>query len=254
MKILLIGDSWGIGVFSNINGSYGPTGQGVQSLLQDHGHQIVNISKAGGSNWLMIDRLEGRWNNSTKCTFGVGTDKPIKIDLQEFDSIIFLQTDIFRERHHYGKQYEHSTDTQFKILNDDFVEDLLDYKSIEDFVDHYFQELYEKLNTFNKKILCIGGWSKLHPSIANYSNLIPVCTSASKLLIPSLKEDTYISDPEWFLQLDANQNIMSKFGTELKELAIINADKINLIINEWNDVHPPFSGYTIIAETVLPYL
>ena len=70
----------------------------------------------------------------------------------------------------------------------------------------------------------------------------------------NLNKDTYISDPEWFLQLDANQKIMDKFGTELKELAIVNADKVNLIINEWHDVHPPFSGYAVIADTILPYL
>lgn len=254
MKILLIGDSWGIGVFSTIDGGYEPTGHGIHSVLQDHGHQVVNISKAGGSNWLMIDRIEGRWSTSAKCTFGVGTDNPIAIDLQEFDYVIFLQTDIFRERYYYGKQYEHSTNTQFKILDNAFVDSLLAYKSIDDFVDQYFQELYTKLNSFNKKILCIGGWSKLHPSVTNYANLIPVCTSAIKLLIPNLEEDTYISDPEWFLQLDTNQAIMTKFGTELKELAIINADKLNLIINEWNDVHPTFSGYTTIANNILPYL
>ena len=46
-----------MGVFKMINDQYGPTGEGIETLLKSYGHNVINISKAGGSNWLMVDRL-----------------------------------------------------------------------------------------------------------------------------------------------------------------------------------------------------
>jgi hypothetical protein len=254
MKILLAGDSWGIGVFETRNGEYGPIGQGIQTILEDLGHEVVNISRAGGSNWLMIERLQGQWNHSDRCMFGVNPADRKAFDLADIDYIIFLQTDIFRERHYYGKQFEHSTDTKHKILEQEFVDSLLKYSSIDEYANQYFTELYTALDALEKPILCIGGWSKLHPGIRQFSNLQPVLYSATQLLIPKLEHDAYLSDPEWFLQLDQNPKIVSKFGSELKELAIANAEKMEHVYSNWHEVHPNLAGYQRIVDCILPYL
>jgi hypothetical protein len=254
MKILLAGDSWGIGVFETRNGTYGPIGQGIQTILEGLGHTVTNISRAGGSNWLMVERLNGQWNKSDRCLFGVDPRDKKSFNLVDIDCVIFIQTDIFRERHYYGKQYEHSQDTKYKILEQEFVDSLLQYSSLQEFTNQYFTELYTALDNLHKPILCIGGWAKLHPTIRQFDNLIPVLYSATQLLIPKLEQDTYLSDPEWFLQLDQNTKIMDKFGSELKPLAIANSEKLDLIYQAWNEVHPNLFGYQTIVDRILPYL
>lgn len=254
MKILITGDSWGIGVYSITNDQYRASGLGIHTLLEQWGHEVINISCAGGSNWLMIDRLEGKWDNSDRCLFGVSPSYRPYFNLDEIDFIIFLQTDIFRERSYYGKQYPDSKNTDWKILEDKFVKTLVNFSSLEEFANQYFESLYTKLNSFGKKILCVGGWAKLYPTISNYSNLIPVLESATQYLIPKLTQDSYITDKEWFVQLSQTDFIMEKFGQEIKKMTIQNAEKLNLIVDNWQDVHPNFDGYTKIAECIKPYL
>ena len=253
MNILLAGDSWGIGVFTGEGDSYGPTGQGIHSILAAQGHTVTNISKGGGSNWLMMDRLDHQWKNTGRCIFGTD-DQEIAFDLDKIDYIVFLQTDIFRERHYYGKQYEDDVESRWKILESTFVDKLLTYKSIDAFITEYFTALYTKLNSYNKPVLCLGGWSQLHPSISNYSNLISVVPSATKLLIPEIITDGYISDPEWYMQLSSDSRFMNKFSTEFKSLAVQNADKLDLIYRTWNEVHPELTGYEVLAKKITNYL
>jgi hypothetical protein len=257
-NILIAGDSWGIGVFSGAGDTYGPTGKGIYTTLENFGHSIINISKGGGSNWLMVDRLEHRWNNTSRCLFGVNPQDKIQFNLNEVDYIVFLQTDIFRERHYYGKQYESDTNSRWKILEQAFVDNLLKFDTLDHFVNNYFDTFYTKLNSigkqYNKKILMIGGWSQLHPSIIDYPNLIPVVYSATKILIPELTEDCYLSDPEWYSQLANDSKFMQKFDNEFKQMTIINATKLDLIYRNWNEVHPNIQGYEILAKKISKYL
>jgi hypothetical protein len=256
-KILLAGDSWGIGVFSQTQGNYGPTGEGIHTVLQSLGHDVVNISKAGGANWLMMDRLNHNWNNDTRCFFGVDPEDRKDFNIDKIDYVVFLQTDIFREQYWYIKEHPDSVVVQKKWLSQDFVDSLLNFNSIQDFIDQYFESFYTELNNFahknNKKILCVGGWNKLHPSISHYNNLVPVITSACQFLVPDLKEDVFLSDPEWFVQLDDNPKIVEKFNTELKTLALQTVDKYNKLIVEWNDCHPKLGGYQKIALEIASF-
>lgn len=254
--ILIAGDSWGCGVFDPWGETgYEYTGLGIHTHLEALGYQVKNISKGGGSNWAIIDRLEGRWDGAGSVFFDK-TDKRDKFEWDSVDHIIFLQTDIFREHYYYSKQVPSDNDFKWKLLKTNFINSLLEYDSLESFIDDYFKDFYTKLNEIgeknNKKILMVGGWSQLHPSIVNYPNLIPAIYSATKLLIPQLKEDLYLSDPEWYDQLDNNEKIMAKFGTEVKQMTIKNAEKLELLYNIWRDVHPDLDGYKIIVDELLP--
>ena len=256
-KILLAGDSWGIGVFKNNNGDYGPTGEGIHTILASLGYNVINISKAGGANWLMVDRLNHKWNNQTRCYYGVDSQDKQDFKIDEITHIIFLKTYIFRENYWYIKETPESSVTQKKWLNQDFVDSLLNYDSIQNFIDSYFHSFYTELNNFgqkhNKKILCVGGWNKLHPSISNYSHLVPAITSACQFLVPELLEDVYLSDPEWFVQLDQNPEIVKKFNVELKTMAVQTSDKYFRLVTEWNDCHPAIEGYQKITEKLLSF-
>ena len=257
-NICIAGDSWGIGVFSGNGSDYGPTGQGIQTIFEESGHHVINISKAGGSNTLMIDRLKGQWGDTGRCLFGMETNHKIDLNYDTIDHIVFLQTDIFRERHYYGKQKPTDTNTNWKILEQEFVDSLIQFDSIDSIVDEYFKNFYGELNSMaqklNKKILLVGGWSQIHPSVDTYSYLIPAIQSATKLLIPELKQDCYLSDPEWYTQLDQNTQFMLKFNLEFKNLAIVNANKLKLIYSNWNEVHPDIIGYRRIVDAILPFL
>jgi hypothetical protein len=234
-NILIAGDSWGIGVFCGVGDNYGPTGEGIHSILESRGHAVTNISKGGGSNGLMIERLDTS-------------------ELFDVDYIIFLQTDIFREHHYYGKQYPDDVGSKWKILEQEFVDSLLDYDTLQDYINNYFINLYSALNSYNKQIIMVGGWSQLHPSIGNYENLIPAVHSATKLLIPELKQDGYLSDPEWFTQLDKEPKFMKKFDHEFKQMVVDNALKLDLIYRNWHEVHPDINGYRKITEEILAKL
>ena len=250
--ILIAGDSWGIGVFSGTGDNYGPVGIGIHSILQNYGHTVINISKGGGSNWLMMDRLDQKWYNTGSCILGA-TDPQIKFDLLTVDYIIFLQTDIFRERHYYVKQFPTDKETRWKMLEQEFVDSIQSYMTLDAYIDHYFTKLYNKLNSYGKPVLCVGGWCQLHPKINQYNNLIAAVSSATKLLIPELNCDTYLSDPEWYIQLANDSKFMEKFGNQFKPMSIQNADKLSLIYQHWNEVHPDIYGYQKIVDQLLPY-
>lgn len=257
--ILISGDSWGIGVFSGVGEEYGPIGQGIHTILSEAGHSIVNISQGGGSNWLQLDRMEGQWHHTGRSLYGTAIDAPIEFNFKDIDCIVFLQTDVFREKYLYIKEKPTDKYTQWKKLDDMFVAELISqYVTIQDYVDSYFKKMYSKLNqiaqTHNIKVFCVGGWSQLHPSISEYTNLIPTIHSATKLLIPELEEDGYLSDPEWFTQLACNDDFMRKFGLEFKEMTVKNARKLDLIYNTWHEVHPDIEGYRRITEEILAKL
>lgn len=255
-NILLAGDSWGVGVFSGSGEDYGPIGKGIHSILEDHGHIVINISKAGGSNLLMIDRMNNEWNNTGRTKFGHSHDDEIvDINWKTIDYIVFLQTDIFRENYTYVKENANDTRTTWKKLDNKFVESLLAYDSIDSFIDHYFDIFYKELNTlalkYQKTVLMLGCWSQLHNSIHNYSNLVPVVQSATKLLIPEIEEDVYLSDPEWYTELSDHNEFMRRFGGEFKEMTISANQKLEAIYKNWNEVHPNIDGYNTLTDLVL---
>lgn len=248
----MAGDSWGIGVYKLKDNEWTSTGQGIQSLLESYGHTVVNISKGGGSNWLMIDRLNDRWDNFSRCLYGVAPNERKEIRWNQIDHVVYLQTDIFRENFLYVEENGWQ-----KQLDANFITKLLEYNTLQQFIDEYFINFYTELNsigkTHNKKILCLGCWSKLHPSINSYSNLVNVVPSAVKLLLPQLDEDVYLSDPEWYDQLSRNSKFMEKFSREFKPLTILANNKLQLLYDNWHEVHPSLDGYSVLTDQIIKH-
>ena len=100
-NILLAGDSWGIGVFAGVGENYGPTGQGIQSILETQGYSVINISKAGISNENIINNISE--------------------NLQMVDHVIFLQTDIFRNNSYHGVK---GIEPSWRWLREEFISEL----------------------------------------------------------------------------------------------------------------------------------
>lgn len=229
MKILLAGDSWGIGVFQGSGENYRPTGEGIKTILEDqyNNFQVINVSKAGGNNIEILQRM-----------------KPM---LDVADKIIFIQTDPFREHSRW--------ENNFKVLQTSFIDSIVaDYDSLEEFFDSYYNRLYSRLDLIGKPVVCIGGWSKLHPCIEKYQNLIPAIPSASQAVIPHLEDDVYLSDFEWFPQLDAHTEFFQKFKQELRPIALASSRKFDLLCQQCGDCHPDLAGYRVLVEKISKYL
>ena len=181
-----------------------------------------------------------------------------QIEWDQINHLVFIQTDIFRDQAYYDKRYPTSATTQWKTLTKDFVNKLMTYNTIGDFIIDYFEKMYTALDQVgkdrNQKILCVGGWSKLHPIINDYSNLVPVVTSCPELLIPGFKKDTYMSDFEYWVTLSENDEFVNYFGDEFKQFAIDVNEKYKAVTDAFNDSHPTMDGYKLIAKEILPYI
>ncbi len=224
--ILLAGDSWGVGVYANVNNIYAPTGEGMQSLLVQSGYNVINISQAGDNNTAIVER--------------------IKTNIDCADFIVFLQTDIFRE-HSFHIQKDGAG---WRMLEESFIDQLITYPSLSAYYEQYFSTLYSQLNSLNKKIYCIGGWSALHPSILKFENLINLIPSATELIIPNTN-DVYVSDFEYFIQLNNNKDFMDKFDIEFKQLMLDSSKKFEVCCKYWNDVHPNIQGYQQLVNILI---
>jgi hypothetical protein len=54
--------------------------------------------------------------------------------------------------------------------------------------------------------------------------------------------------------MDSNQQLMQKFGNEIKQIALESSAKFNLCCQHWGDVHPNLLGYQQIVDVILPYI
>lgn len=229
-KILLAGDSWGVGTFLRSGESYKPTGIGLESILSEKGYRVTNVSQAGASNREIVDSI-------------------LDQDLNLFDIIIFLQTDPFRD--HQQVEIPEDNDSWKRALNQNFIDSLTEYNSLDMYFYDYFNRLYSELSSLNKPIICIGGHSVLHPCILEYKNLISEIPSVTQLLLGSNVDDCYINDKDWIDQLTYNPKFMKKFGNEFKDLVILLGNKTEEILKNWNDVHPTASGYSNLADNLV---
>jgi len=229
-KILLAGDSWGIGEFSGSGDSYKPTGVGLESILSEKGYYVTNVSQVGISNREIVDRI-------------------LDQNLNIFDIIIFLQTDPFRDH----QQVEIPKDNQSwkRDLNQNFIDSLTEYTSLDMYFYDYFNGLYSELSNLDKPIICIGGHSILHPCILEYKNLISEIPSVTQLLLGKNVDDCYINDKDWIDQLTHNPKFMKKFGNEFKDLVILLGNKTEEILKNWNDLHPTALGYSKLANNLV---
>jgi len=53
--------------------------------------------------------------------------------------------------------------------------------------------------------------------------------------------------------LDRDDRIMEKFGTEFKQMTVTNGEKLKLIYDNWQDVHPNLQGYGQIVDVLVKY-
>ena len=180
MKILIAGDSWALGEWTekDIPGAEGrkvfPDGilhPGIAEYLKNNSHDILNLGWPGGSNKHSVSRITS-----------------ILAEYDHPDIILFFQTDPFRDR-------RIGTEENYYYPKDFWLK----YSSVEEFLEHsdsLLQLTYKNLNDLNKKIYCIGGCSKLNLKlIKQYDNLIPLVESFIELCYPNFSApDVWLGD------------------------------------------------------------
>ena len=151
MRILISGDSWGCGEWGkDSNNKYKVLHRGLEDYLINDKHIVKNISVAGGSISDTIQNLK-------------------KNNINEYDFVIFFQTDPLRNLRPYHKIYE-----KFLSFND-----------IIKIQDEILDDSYNLLDNIGIKIYCIGGCSKINiDKIKNYNNLILVLPAITEFLLP----------------------------------------------------------------------
>lgn len=141
-KILIVGDSWGCGEWSNDIYPHRVTHLGLEYYLRKYGCKVSNLSEPGAANKRIVEILKEIVKiQKPDYIFWFQSD-PIR-DLRPYDQVTFPQS--ISELLHLGE----------RLLNKTYVE----------------------LNNLGCKIYCIGGVTKLHKSIDHYDNLIPLIDS-----------------------------------------------------------------------------
>lgn len=169
-KILIGGDSWGCGEWGHDGkNKHGVLHAGLEQYLVDDGFVVTNVSHGGFSNKDSIAEIV----KSLQCN--------------DYDHVIWFQSDPYRNLRPYD-----NFSTLFQNRNE-FIKLQIDL----------LNQSYDQLNQLNKKIICLGGCTKLDQSINAYSNLIPAVDSIIELLIPSFSApEFWLSD--WLSVLDSS--------------------------------------------------
>ena len=149
MKILIGGDSWGVGEWPQETNH-----RGIWQYFEEDGHEVVIKAIPGESNKTSISHM---------CNYVNGN----------YDYVFWFQSDPLRDLRPYD-------DFGNTIKNYD---DLITQSNI--ILDKNYKELNDRSNC---KIYCIGGCSKLNVElISKYKNLIPFIESLTELILVDYK-------------------------------------------------------------------
>lgn len=150
-KLIIAGDSWGCGEWGDDEDSnYTVLHKGLEQYFTDIGVEVENLSAGGISNRTVCFRLESFLKK-----------------YPNYDgNIIWFQTDSIRDYFPYNILKENIT-----------FENLLQYQ------DAGLKNTYTRLDALNRKILCLGGATKLNLDlISSYKNLQPTIPSIPEFI------------------------------------------------------------------------
>jgi hypothetical protein len=229
--ILIAGDSWSAGEWSNMNVQH----CGLAQYLNDYGHTVCNLGQPGGWNSLTAQHLESFL-------------KLNHFNLNQISHIIVFQTEWIRDLEHSSGSFMQDFDHTYRSLRDCTMS-------------RFYYKLSELGQNFNKKIYLIGGASDtiwLDNFSQEYPNVEIMCQSLTTLL---LSQTHRISDPVFSLYTRSHIKIINRLKT-----LYINKD-LDLLLNDidfgtrrlftldtnkelfWPDgIHPNRHGHRILFD------
>ena len=222
MKILIAGDSWAFGEWipnpSGVPLTEAILHTGINFYLEQEGHQIVNCAYPGGSNLHSFNRVK------------------YFLEQDKFDKIFWIQTDPFRDLRSTVEDHgSYKKDLYTKTFKE-FLEKH----------DRLLENVYNKFNTLNVQINCIGGCSRLNlDMLKNYQNLNPCIESVILLLYPNFDlPNIWISD---WLEIDPPKTLIDFLWIEEEKRNVLNTKKCAEYF--WPDGnHPNRKGHKIMFD------
>lgn len=240
MKILINGDSWGVGEWGlnyveNLVKDPklpGLTHRGLEHYFKEKGYEVFNISKGGESNLGSLEIFDNLEN-------------------KDFDFIFWFQTDFLRDDPQFTRAFP-----RVSLNKVNYSWDLINkHKKI------YYREFYSKLNSRNKTIYLLGGTNRIDVNmISNYKNLVPIIPCISEFLLPEINFDNDIRFGGWTVESYHEPNEVQKFvsnklSTEVLE-KIVETKEMDLkkTVPQFTELfwpdgkHPNRLGYKIIFD------
>jgi len=192
---------------------------GLQQFFTDIGYEVINLSIPGSSNKHTIQKIK----------------EFVTISNDEF-VILWIQTDALRDLRPYKN----------------FKETFQTYDQIIDWQRNQLYETYKELNSFKRKIICLGGVSKIHLDlIRDFNNLDPVIPSIIEWLIPNFTAAA-LNFSDWTDLIGRQFSI-----TDLDRL--VYAKKIQDAVYDYPDVfypdsvHPNLKAHKMIFDFLVKH-
>ena len=213
MKILIGGDSWGLGEWPQETNH-----RGIWQYFEEDGHEVVIKALPGQSNKTSISHM---------CNYVNGN----------YDYVFWFQSDPLRDLRPYD-------DFGNTIKNYD---DLITQSNI--ILDKNYKELNDRSNC---KIYCIGGCSKLNVElISEYKNLIPFIESLTELILVDYKHPE-IWHGDWINYVERLDESVIDFllPNKMKQDSLSEVDEYREYF--WPDgSHPNRYGHKVLYDFIL---
>ena len=213
MKILIGGDSWGVGEWPQETNH-----RGIWQYFEEGGHEVVIKAVPGESNKTSISHM---------CNYVNGN----------YDYVFWFQSDPLRDLRPYD-------DFGNTIKNYD---DLITQSNI--LLDKNYKELNDRSDC---KIYCIGGCSKLNMElISKYKNLIPFIESLTELILVDYKHPE-IWHSDWIDYVERLDESVIDFllPNKMKQDSLSEVDEYREYF--WPDgSHPNRYGHKVLYDFIL---
>jgi len=191
--ILILGDSWTQGELDIPDAGPGRKilHKGLEQYLLDNEYNVVNLGGLGETNYHACRQLQNYKGPA--------------------DYVFWITTDPFRD-----------INSELLINADAFINLVAESKSIRAAFEKKLLSSYEKMNTIaqtkNLVVHVMGGLTKIHGNISQYSNLVPYIDSIKEFLVPgSIVNPHFIA-----LTFDFSKNIIE----DIKDLHVLTDNEL----------------------------
>jgi len=148
MKFFILGDSWGVGEWTKINGKFESIpSTGLDHWLQEKNHSVTNISAGSAGNFGQL--RHAYWTLDQHS---------------DYDYIIWFHTESIRDIEEIVINDPDEARIQYPDFDPSNIDQALQYIQLQNY--NYAQQLYER---YQIPFVVIGGQSAVTDTIKNYS-------------------------------------------------------------------------------------
>ena len=244
MHITIVGDSWGF--YWDAHGNQRP---GLEILLRDQGHTVLNLSQPGRSNLNAVTNL-------------INLESPT-------DCVLFIQTEPVREWFKTGVNSKDLSGNNRPVLDADGLFKLaIEQKSVKRVLENYLKNnIYLKLEQWQEKhavpVLMIGGCSDIDNTLLPAGIASAVDSWPQLLLGPDRFDKTMFVDTGQWLSWEYAELVHRSKNVDLMVEWFEITKKVNKKHMAWFDDtqyfnpdnwHPNLAGHQKLVDYLEPIL